>query len=389
MSKLDRTSSGMEAPIPGSYEERLIEAHRLENRGEFQEALAILERICGRVLRLPERRRQPDSDLWFTLLAATALMADIKAKTGDIAAADALWEQLEQWDTPDRLGWRRVRILHHIELGEVEVGLSQLLELAEEEPDNIENWLVAAWSAHDAGQVERAEAWMLQAEPLLDKAADDDEIASFYVLRYRLNAKNGLWREALDDWCAAMELQRSLVEYIEPTLRELLAAEQYDLALELLEDEAFITPLAQFYQAWIAQYRGDKVRARHLWRQVVAATEDEEIDLSTLKAVSLCWLKRPLEAVAIMLQEVSATRQLDPLDATALALAWGMEGRIAEARANLAVAIRDDSEIRLLTKLQWYDFDKLITDELVKAELREYFDLDDEPAVLSDAASGE
>lgn len=376
MSNSDRTSSGMEAPIPGSYEERLIEARRLENRGEYQEALAILERICQRILRLPERRRQPESELWLTLLAATAQLADIKAKTGDIAAADALWEQLEQWDTPDSSSWRRVRILHHIELGEVEEGLRQLQELAETEPDSIENWLVAAWSAFEADQHKQAETWLLRAEPLLDNDADDGEVASFYVLRYRLNAKKGLWREALDDWYSATELQESLVEYIEPTLRELLAAEQYDLALDLLEDEAFITPLAQFYQAWIAQRRGDEVRARHLWRQVVATRDDEEIDLSTLKAVSLCWLKRPLEAVALMLQEVSATRQIDPLDATVLALAWGMEGRIAEARANLAVAIRDDSEITLLTKLQWYDFDTLITDEHVKAELREYFDLD-------------
>ena len=56
---------------------------------------------------------------------------------------------------------------------------------------------------------------------------------AFYLLRYRLNAKNGQWREALNDWYSAMELRETLVEYIESHVREFLSAEQYDLALEL------------------------------------------------------------------------------------------------------------------------------------------------------------
>lgn len=387
MSNSDRTTSGLEAPIPGSYEERLMEARRLESHGEDQEALAILDRICGRILRLPERRRQPNSELWLTLIAATAQLAEIKAKLGDIAAADALWDQLEQWDVTDPSSWRRVRILHHIKRGEVEEGLSQLQELAEEDPDNIENWLAAAGSAFEAGQNKRAETWLLQAEPLLDIVEDDDDLASFFLLRYRLNAKNGHWREALNDWYSALEFRESLAEYSEFTMREFLWAEQYDLALELLEDEAFIAPLAHFYQAWIARRRGDEIRARHLWRQVIAAEDDEEGSLVTIKAMSLCWLGRPIEAAAMLLEEVSTTGHLHALDATALALAWGMQGRIAEARANLAVAIRGASEVTLLTWIQWYDFDTLITDDDVKAELRGYFDLDKGRVVVPDSSS--
>ena len=146
----------------------------------------------------------------------------------------------------------------------------------------------------------------------------------------------------------------------------------------LLEDEAFIPPLAHFYQAWIARHRGDEVRARHLWRQVIA-TEDEDSDegsLSTLKAMSLCWLGRPLEAAAMVLEEVNTTGQLRPLDAISLALAWGMQGKNRRGTRQPGLRVRGAVQSSRCSPLEWYDFDTLITDEDVKAALREYFDLE-------------
>ena len=378
MSNTDRNTSSLERPIPGSYDERLAEARRLRNHGAYDEALAILERISARLLRLPERRRAPGSELWVNLIAATALMADIKATTGHVAEAESLWTQLEEWDRQRWTSWRRLRLIRQIERGEVDEGIRQLHELAEENPDDIHNWLAAAEAAMEAGRYDSTEAWLQRARPLYAAVEDDELAASYVLLRYRLNSKLGRWREALDDWYGAMELSEELEQFAEMTVRELLAAEQYDLALELLTDEVFLPPVVQYYQAWIARHRGDQVRARHLWRQLIETEQDayEALNLVQLKALSLCWLGRPAEAVAMILQEVELTGELQSIDALALALGWGMMGKATEARANLSSAV-GRADVQPLSALEWYDFDTLIRDEALKTELRKYFVLND------------
>ena len=378
MSNTDRNTSSLERPIPGSYDERLAEARRLRNHGAYDEALAILERISARLLRLPERRRAPGSELWVNLIAATALMADIKATTGHVAEAESLWTQLEEWDRQRWTSWRRVRLIRQIERGEVDEGIRQLHELAEENPDDIHNWLAAAEAAMEAGRYDSTEAWLQRARPLYAAVEDDELAASYVLLCYRLNSQLGRWREALDDWYGAMELSEELEQFAEMTVRELLAAEQYDLALELLTDEVFLPPVVQYYQAWIARHRGDQVRARHLWRQLIETEQDayEALNLVQLKALSLCWLGRPAEAVAMILQEVELTGELQSIDALALALGWGMMGKATEARANLSSAV-GRADVQPLSALEWYDFDTLIRDEALKTELRKYFVLND------------
>ena len=378
MSNTDRNTSSLERPIPGSYDERLAEARRLRNHGAYDEALAILERISARLLRLPERRRAPGSELWVNLIAATALMADIKATTGHVDEAESLWAQLEEWDRQRWTSWRRLRLIRQIERGEVDEGIRQLHELAEENPDDIHNWLAAAEAAMEAGRYDSTEAWLQRARPLYAAVEDDELAASYVLLRYRLNSKLGRWREALDDWYGAMELSEELEQFAEMTVRELLAAEQYDLALELLTDEVFLPPVVQYYQAWIARHRGDQVRARHLWRQLIETEQDayEALNLVQLKALSLCWLGRPAEAVAMILQEVELTGELQSIDALALALGWGMMGKATEARANLSSAV-GRADVQPLSALEWYDFDTLIRDEALKTELRKYFVLND------------
>ena len=378
MSNTDRNTSSLERPIPGSYDERLAEARRLRNHGAYDEALAILERISARLLRLPERRRAPGSELWVNLIAATALMADIKATTGHVDEAESLWAQLEEWDRRRWTSWRRLRLIRQIERGEVDEGIRQLHELAEENPDDIHNWLAAAEAAMEAGRYDSTEAWLQRARPLYAAVEDDELAASYVLLRYRLNSQLGRWREALDDWYSAMELSEELEQFAEMTVRELLAAEQYDLALELLTDEVFLPPVVQYYQAWIARHRGDQVRARHLWRQLIETEQDayEALNLVQLKALSLCWLGRPAEAVAMILQEVELTGELQSIDALALALGWGMMGKATEARANLSSAV-GRADVQPLSALEWYDFDTLIRDEALKTELRKYFVLND------------
>ena len=369
----DRDSA---APIPGSYEARLLEARSLRAQGQNQEAIDILERILNRLVRLPEQRRGPGSDLRLYLISSAALIADIKYELGDIAAAKALWKQIEQWDTVFPSRWRREPFQRQILRGEVDEALRELIKIAEEEPDELTNWLAAGWAAFDADQLDVVETCLLQTEPLLHDNGYEEDFAKYYLLRHSLNMSRGQWREALDDWKEAAAFDPELEMWTEMTVRSLLRAEQYDLALELLEDESLEEPVVQYYQAWIAQHHGDTIRARHLWRQVLEAEDNEIGSFVGLRAMALCWLGRPLEAVAELLDEATTMRELIPPFAGALALASGMQGRLDAARANLTTGTRHDSMVTLFTSLEWYDFDTLISDEEIKAGLREFFDLD-------------
>lgn len=362
--------------IPGSYEDRLLEARWLHERGHLPEALAITERVLSRILRLPEKRRKPGNDLFRHLIASAGMAANIQYDLGDVAAAEALWKQLEQWDTESSSRWRREPAQRQLLRGDVDEALRELIKIAEQEPDGLTNWLEAGWAASHAGQLDVVETCLLQTEPLLHDNAYQEAFTQYYLLRYSLNISRGQWRDALDDWMEAVAFDSELGELTEALVRVLLRADQYDLALELLEDESVKEPVVQYYQALIAQHRGDAIRARHLWRQVLEAEDDEASNFVGVRAMALCWLGRPLEAAAELLQEATATKELNPTYAGVLALASGMQGRLDAARANLTTATRPDSTITLFTSLEWYDFDTLISDEEIKAELREFFVLD-------------
>lgn len=379
MSNPDKSVFGKGNPLPGSYGERLAEARRLQAHGNYPGALEILDRLAARLLRLPERRREPENDLWWNLIAVYAMTADVKSDAGDFAGADTLWMQLEQLDPTRRFSWRRARYVRLIGRGEVEEGLRELQALAEEDPDDIKHWLAAAEAALQAGRYGDAETWLQQVERLLDEDEEGESFGKFQMLCYGLYVQQKRWPEALNAWYEAMEFDEDLESYVETPLRVLLAAGQYDLALDLLDDEAFLPALARYYQGWIAQRRGDLVRARYLWRQVAETPEDGTAGALHVKARALCWLGRPQEAIALLLRKVELFNELEAVDALTLALAWGAAGKLTEARANMATALRLADPREPLSALEWYDFDTLITDEEIKAVLRDYFELESEP----------
>ena len=366
------------APIPGSYEDRLLEAARLKQHGLLHEALEIAERVLSRILRLPERRRGPASDLSLYLISAAAMIADIKYDLGDIAAAEAIWKQLEQWDTEDPYRWRREPAQRQIARGEVDDGLLEMKRLAEEEPDEISHWLSAGWVAYNAGQLDVVETCLLHAEPLLTEDEEYEDHAKFYFLRHILNLKHGHWRQALDDWYEAVEYREELEEFAERIVRDLLGAEQFDLALELLNAQAVDPLVSIYYRAWIAQLRGDVVRARHLWRELIAGVEadDDASSYVVVKALALCWLRQPVQAATVVLEEAEISGEMSPVMATAAALAFAMLGKPDESRADLTIATRSESGVKLISSIEWYAFDALISDEALKAELRQFFAFD-------------
>ena len=365
--------------IPGSYYDRIMEARWHESNGEVEEAVAIYQRLVARISNLPERRRAPGSDLNYFLVAAASDLATIRATQGDFEAAQLLCEQLQIWDPDDGDWWRQRLYTLLIDQGQGEEGLAGLKQLADSEPDKFEHWNVLAAAAMGERQYDLAEQALDRAAFLAPLAKDEDASAQVHLTRYHLYRLQRRWKEAGNEWDKAVELDADIRETQEGVLRMFLGAGLWDDAGRYVGDP-FPKPVGEYYQGYLAFRRGDKVRARILWRKVVEADHAKDRAVLNAQAMAWCHLDEPTRALSLLLHEVSASREIPARTALVLTLGWAMEGNLEAAKADLGMAIRglSDTVGTRFPLLDWYDFEQLVHDEAIKAELRPHFEDDPE-----------
>ncbi len=365
--------------IPGSYYDRIMEARWHESNGEVEEAVAIYQRLVARISNLPERRRAPGSDLNYFLVAAASDLATIRATQGDFEAAQLLCEQLQIWDPDDGDWWRQRLYTLLIDQGQGEEGLAGLKQLADSEPDKFEHWNVLAAAAMGERQYDLAEQALDRAAFLAPLAKDEDASAQVHLTRYHLYRLQRRWKEAGNEWDKAVELDADIRETQEGVLRMFLGAGLWDDAGRYVGDP-FPKPVGEYYQGYLAFRRGDKVRARILWRKVVEADHAKDRAVLNAQAMAWCHLDEPTRALSLLLHEVSASREIPARTALVLTLGWAMEGNLEAAKADLGMAIRglSDTVGAKFPLLDWYDFEQLVHDEAIKAELRPHFEDDPE-----------
>lgn len=365
--------------LPGSYEERNDEAHRLFNQGELDQAAAISQRIVDRIGRLPERRRAHGSQLHTALMAARILLAEIRARQGDWRAVDDLCTAA-QADHPDYVDrWNIEPFVLRIQYDRQQEGMDGLQTLAEANPDSFSYWSILALKAWETGRNDLALTASDRAAQLATSNEDPDDLASHHIVRFELFKARGQWQQAVHEWEMVCRWDAEMENMREMIVRMFLEAGLYDEALEYVRDEWLTDLMADFYRAWIAQQRGDTVRARHLWRKVAEASPDHyETNSPTLRALSHCWLGQPDAALGVLLEQLAGTGVMHAAQALALALAWAMHGDASAAEANIKLAARRISTPLkpdpLLTALDWVEFQQLVQDEAIKAELRPYFE---------------
>lgn len=365
--------------VPGSYEERYTEANRLYHRGELEQAAAICTRIIDRVSSLPARRRPADSVLDSALQSSAILLARIRAQQGDWQAVDALNSRAQTWNAIYTNRWKVDPFLLRIELDGIDEGIAGLRGLAAAEPENVFLWLTLASAAVDTADLDLAEEALDRAEPLALAANDPEDLAALYVRRYQLLQGRRQWHEAAGAWNRALEYEAEAEDLREVVVRMFLEAGLFDDALRCAEGGQLPAIGVDFYRAWVAQQRGDMVRARHLWRKVVETNPDnDDVDTPLLHALASCWLGQPAAALSLLLEELATGATLEVGAVIALALAWAMQGDVEAARAELKLAVKrraiPGQPKRLLAALDWIEFEQLVGDEAVKAELRPFFE---------------
>lgn len=362
--------------IPGSYYDRIMEARYHLDRGEWEAADAIYQRLVDRLSRLPERRRPAGSDLNTFLVAATAGAIHTRAHFGDFAAAERLCQQLQHLDAEKADEWLLYYFAVRIAAGQVDEGLADLRQRAEAEPDKFVLWIGLATEAIDARRYELAEEAIDRAELLAPIATAERARLRVHLARYDLYQAQRRWKEAGAEWDRAYEIDPVLVGASqEGVLRMFLAAGLLDDARRYLGG-ALDEPLTHFYDACLAYRRGDTVRARALWRKVVQTEPQEDRQWLNAQAMAWCYLGEPVEALKLLLDAVSSDRSVRARSAIVLALAWAMDGNLDAAKVDLGIAttIICETPEEKLPAPDWYDFDQLVQDQAIKSALRPYFE---------------
>lgn len=365
--------------LPGSYSDRNYEARRLFDQGELEQAAAISQRIVDRISRLPERRRPHDSSLHHSLLAAFILLAEIHAKQDAWPAVDDLCLRAQALLPVYAHRWAVEPFVLRIQYDRSQEGIDGLQALAESNPDSFYFWDMLAQKAWETGNNDLALTASDRAAQLATPNEDPDNMASHHIVRFELFQERGEWQQAVHEWNMACMWDAEMENLREVIVRMFLEAGLYDKALEHVKDEWLTDIMADFYRAWIAQQRGDMVRARHLWRKVAEADpNDYETNSPTLRAFSHCWLRQPDVGLAVLLEYAAGSGMMHAAQALALALAWAMHGDASAAEANIKLAVQRISTPHkpdpLLSVLDWVDFEQLVEDEDIKAVLRPYFE---------------
>lgn len=365
--------------VPGSYFDLLLTARELAERGQWEEAKSVLERIIDRLSRLPASRRRPDSLQAQYLVAAAAHLQNIHVKLGEFQAAEALCRLAQAWDPLDPDYWQ-VR-LHGLKIrqGQVDEGLQGLQAMAEAAPEDFSRWITLAQEAVDVERADLASTAVAHAERLMADMEDEDAELAVLLVYYDLYRLRGEWRQARKAWEEAEYLDPELDVSREMVMRQFLAAGQWDEAQQLIDEDSLSEPIADYYRAYIAHRRGDQVRARHLWRQVVDADPEIDPGIEAAQAIAHCYLGQPLRALDLLLSDVQTSKQLSPRKALTLALAWAMQGDREAALADMALARQVSASRRQehqWSALDWYEFQVLVEDPALREELRAHFQVE-------------
>jgi tetratricopeptide (TPR) repeat protein len=375
-------SQSLPSIIPGSYLDRIEEARWHMERREWDEAAAILQRIVDRINRLPEQRRRPGSNPALYRVVAAGELVTARSMLDDWEGAAELCRQLQDWDADDADFWRRHVHVLEVERGEIERGLEGLYAIATTEPDDFDHWITLAEESITHHQSKHVEEALAQAEMLAGQVELEDDLLTpqslVHFWRFQFYGQQQRWHEAGEAWKRAVSFEPSLVDTQELVVRMLLEAGLLENAEGYLDEAVLGQATVHYYSGLIAHRRGDRVRARYLWRRAVAATEgDDGEDEPALRAMARCRLGEPRLALAELVEDYQTSRAFSVRIAIALALGWAMEGNLNAALANLDLA-REGARLALqprqLSALDWREFDELVPDHAIKEALRPYFE---------------
>lgn len=361
------------APLPSSYEGLHARAHNLVRAGDVEGAIALYRRLVERLQRLSDRILQRRPELRDLHRRARLELASLLQQMGRYAEALEVEEVLLETHPEEAEHWRRDLAVLRIAKGEVQEGLAELHAVAEEDPEQVEGWLILGTEARVEGQfVESREALDRALE--LCQAQGCDELANIHYQRFLLYRDMRELDQALAAWEDALRQDPEILRTVREIYVMLAEAGRYSEALRYVGRDP--NPLQAGYQhGLIASLTGNLAQAREEWRQVASLDPNQYEYGHDAWVESVLRLGDPEPALE-WLQE-SLPRHGTPRLLVLSGIGWAMrdDSDLAARLFQQAINIlrRQRPPKKKLESVDWRLLDSLVADEEAKKPLKSYF----------------
>ena len=362
-----------QVPLADSYEGLYSRVQSVLASGNTDEAIALYQRLAGRLGRLTPRILERRPELRSLHRAVRMELSRLLRREGRYSEAIAVLQVLLNSHPEEARLWRRELASLHVARGDVESGLADLRALAEEVPDDVSGWLAL-------GQEARIESRFALAREGLDRALEVcqqtscPEMARIYRERFEFFRAAGQVDEALAAWEEAAARDEEVRKGIVEVAAMLTDAGRYSEARAITNRDP--NPLrAGLQRGLIDSLMGNASEARTEWRRVA------DLDPNEFEYGHEAWVEAVLrlgEPVPALEWLQDALRERFSIRLLVLSgVAWAMYAD-AEVAANLfqqAIGLLryQRPPKKKLDSSDWRLLDSLVTNEEIKKALRPYF----------------
>ena len=362
-----------QAPLRDSYEGMLNQARAAYQAGNLHQSIALYQRLFDRLGRLSNRifdRRPQLRDLH---RQAGMDLVNLLGLEGRYPEAIEVTEDLARRFPGEADAWRRDLAMLRLAKGEADRGLSELETLADEEPENVWNWIVLAIESRTEGRFAESQAALDRAMDVAT-SADPEALAEVHYQRFHLLKDMGQIDEAIAAWEQAVAVYSDVADQVRDVYVLLTDAGRYDEALAYVERDGNQLQ-AGFQRGLIRSLTGDPDGARQEW-QTVAGMDPEEFESghdAWVEAVLRLGDPVPaLEGLQRLLRRHASVRML-ALSAIAWAMHDDQEVALSSLERTTELMRRGRPPKQKLDSADWRLLDSLVSDEEMKEALKPYF----------------
>jgi tetratricopeptide (TPR) repeat protein len=339
----------------------------------LHQSIALYQRLFDRVGRLSERIFDRRPELRDMHRQAGMDLVNLLGLEGRYAEAIEVTEELARRYPGETDAWRRDLAMLRLAKGEADRGLSELEALADEEPEDVWNWIVLASESRIEGRFAESDAALDRA---LDVAAsaDPEVVAEVHYQRFQLLKDMGQIDDAIAAWEQAVAVHSDVAGQVRDVYVLLTEAGRYAEALAYVERDGNQLQ-AGFQRGLIRSLTGDPDGARQEW-QAVAAMDPEKFESGhDAWAEAVLRLGDPvpaLEGLQRLLGSHASIRLL-ALSGIAWAMHGDQEAALSLLERTTELMQRSRPPKKKLDSADWRLLDSLVSDEEMKAALRPNF----------------
>jgi tetratricopeptide (TPR) repeat protein len=361
-------------PLPDSYEGIHNSARNAFRSGDSEQALALYRRLTGRLGRLSDRVLARRPELRDLHLQASGEYVDLLRLAGRYAEAIEVMGTLIESHPDQADTWRRgVAILRNVK-GDSHQGMAELRALAEEQPDEVLNWLVLGGEARIEGRFQESQSAIQRGLELAKDGGDAETLAEVHYQHFLLLQDMGRTDDAVAAWEEALDAHPSVIDSINKVYTMLTEAGRYSQAQGLVaRDNNELR--SGFQRGLIASLTGKDGLARQEWKAVA------NLDPAEHESGHEAWVEAVLrlgdpEPALLVLQDL-LNRHVSPRLLCLSGIAWAMRGDRELATALFQQAInllrRERPPKQKLPSADWRLLDSLVSDKEIKAACKPYF----------------